>query len=279
MTLLTEYKSLKITKNGAVANLHFAQPEKANAMTRDFWREFPLALDEIKNDLSLRVLVISGEGKHFSSGMDLSLFANNQSLDNSNPRQRDRLRLLVLQLQDVFSALSALRIPVIAAVHGACIGGALDLISACDMRYASKSAYFCLQEINLAMMADLGVLQRLPHLIPDGIVRELAFTGDKLSAERAQEIGLLNALFDDEETLQKEVASIAAKIAAKSPLAIAASKEALNYVKDHNTADSLAHAAVLQSSLFDLSDIAAAAAAAAKKSEADYSSLLKLDEI
>jgi enoyl-CoA hydratase len=154
------------------------------------------------------------------------------------------------------------------------MGGALDLISACDMRYATKQAFFCVQEINLAMMADLGVLQRLPKLIPDGIARELVYTGDKLSAERALALGLLNAVFDTEEEMLSAVNTVAAKIAAKSPLAVSASKDSMNFSRDHGTQESLDHAAILQSAIIDADDISNAAKSAAQKKEASFAPLL-----
>lgn len=269
-----EFKTFKLVGEEGITHLRFCQPEKANAMTRDFWREFPQALSDIESDKDSRVLLITGEGKHFSSGMDLSVFSDNNNLSNGTARERERLRRLIIDLQSVFSKLEQLQIPVVAAVQGACIGGALDLISACDIRYASKQAYFCIQEINLAMMADLGVLQRLPKLIPDGVVRELAFTGDRLQAERALQLGLLNNVFETEDEMLIEAKAVCKKISAKSPLAIAASKESLNFARDNSVPSSLAHAAILQSSLLDISDLSNAARSAAQKAEASFDSLL-----
>lgn len=273
------YKSLKISIADSIAQLVFSQPEKANAMTRDFWMELPAALADIDSDSSVRALIVSGEGKHFSSGMDLSVFANNESLNNSSSRERERLRRLVVELQDIFSKFERFRFPVIAAIQGACIGGALDLICACDLRYATKQSFFCLQEINLAMMADLGVLQRLPNFIPDGVVRELAYTGDKLSAERALQLGLLNAIFDSEEEMMAAVQLVAVKIAGKSPLAISATKEAITFARDNSVDASLAYAAILQSSILDPAEIGQAAVAASKKTDASFEALLKASKL
>ncbi|MBX9725585.1 MAG: enoyl-CoA hydratase/isomerase family protein, partial [Candidatus Obscuribacterales bacterium] len=250
------------------------QADKANAMTRDFWQEFPLAIKSLAEQADLRVLVISGDGKHFCSGMDLSVFSNNLALNNSNARERERLRCLVEDLQSVFTQIEKLKVPVIATVQGACVGGGLDLISACDLRYAVSSAFFCIQEINLAMMADLGSLQRLPKLIPMGIVRELAYTGDRLSADRAYELGFLNGVFATEEDMLIEVLSVAAKIAAKSPLAISASKESINFARDNTVAASLGQAAILQSSILDVGDLEISARAMAKRAEASFDPLL-----
>lgn len=270
-----QFKTLKIgTAAAGIAHLCLAQPEKANAMSRDFWIEFPQAIRELSHNEDNRALIISGAGKHFSSGMDLSVFSNNDNLSTSTARDRERLRRLVCELQETFSQLESLRFPTIAAIQGACIGAGFDLIAACDMRFATRSAFFCVHEINLAMMADLGVLQRLLNLMPEGIVRELAFTGDKLSAERALALGLINAIFETEEEMLAEVVRVAARIASKSPLAIAASKEALNYARDNSVIASLEHASLLQSAILDISDLGAAAKAASKSSEASFAALL-----
>lgn len=278
-TVASEFKTLRISIDGAVATLSFSQPDKANAMSREFWRELPEALDALDAKEDLRVLIIAGDGKHFSSGMDLSVFANNSALSTSTARERERLRRLVVELQDLFSRLENSRFPVIAAVQGACMGAAFDLACACDMRYATKQAFFCLQEINIGMMADLGVLQRLPKIIPDGVARELAFTGDKLSGERALQLGLVNAMFESEEEMMKEVTAVAKKIAGKSPLAVAASKEALNYARDNSVQEALTQGAVLQSSILDPPDLGRAAHAAAKKEEASFEPLLEASKL
>ncbi len=277
--LLEKFKSILVTMDSGIAHIRFVQADKANAMSRDFWNEFPLALKSLAAQPDMRVLLLSGDGKHFCSGMDLSIFSDSQTLANSSARERDRLRRLVEDLQDVFSKIESLRVPVIASVQGACVGGGLDLITACDLRYATRSAFFCIQEINLAMMADLGSLQRLPKLIPMGVVRELAYTGDRLTADRALQLGLLNAVFDTEEAMLIEVLSVAARISNKSPLAIAASKEAINFARDNSVAASLSQAAILQSSILDTGDLEAAAKAAAKRSEAAYDSLLERSKL
>lgn len=269
-----EMKTIRISVDEGISHLTFTQAEKANAMTREFWVEFPEALARLKADCSVRALVISGEGKHFSSGMDLSVFSNNESLNANTAHERERLRHLVKDLQEVFSQLENLRFPVIGVVQGACVGGALDLLSACDMRYATRNSFFCIQEINLAMMADLGALQRLSKLIPQGVVRELAFTGERLPAERALNLGLLNGIFETEDEMRESVGKIAKQIAFRSPLAVSASKEALNYARDNSVADSLEQAALLQSSILDAKEIQSAGLAAAKKTNAVFLDLL-----
>jgi enoyl-CoA hydratase len=262
-----------------IARLQFNQPAKANAMTRAFWKEFPIAISALRHNRNARVLIISGEGKHFCAGMDLSIFSSSQSLDNGQARQRERLRQIIIELQNTFTGLEQLRVPVIAAIQGACIGAGLDLAAACDMRFASSSAYFCIQEINLAMMADLGVLQRLPKLVPQGIARELAFTGDRMLADRALQFGLVNAVFESDDDLHASVTQLAGRIAAKSPLAIAATKESMLFASNNSTQDALAHAAILQSSVLDVEDLTKAAQAQARKEVPEFAPLLNSETI
>lgn len=270
---ITGGKTFTLNIEDAVAHLRFCRPDKANSMNKDFWSEFPKSVQEMANNTDVRVLLISGEGKNFSSGMDLSVFADSKLLSNADARSRQSLRSLILELQSCFSLLEQLHMPVLAAINGACIGGALDLIAACDIRYATKTAYFCVHEINLAMMADLGSLQRLPQLLPEGVVRELAFTGDRLGAEDAARLGLINKVFDSDEEMMSHALQQAKKIASKSPLAISASKQCLNYNRSHSISDSLEYCANVQAGILDLADLSAAAQAQASKSAADFTSL------
>lgn len=266
----TDTKTFSFQIKDGVAHLRFCRADKANSMNRDFWKEFPEAINRCNANPEARVLVISGEGKNFCSGMDLSVFSDSKLIGNAQARNREGLRGLVLELQSCFSVLQQLRIPVIAAIQGACIGAGLDLIAACDIRYSTRDAYFCIHEINLAMMADLGSLQRLPGLLPEGIVRELAFTGDKLKAQDAERYGLLNAVFEDESAMLEYALQKAQKIASRSPVAIAASKQCLNYNRAHSVADSLEYCANVQAGVLDLADLAEAAKAQAAKTEVTF---------
>ena len=158
--------------------------------------------------------------------------------------------MTVQHLQDSFTALEQARMPVLTAIQGGCIGGAVDMVSAADMRYCTADAFFCIQEINIGMTADVGTLQRLPKIIPEGIARELAYTGDRMPAQRALEVGLVNQVFDDHEALVEGVLEIAGRIAAQSPLAIWGTKEMVNYTRDHSVADGLRYIAGWQSGMF-----------------------------
>lgn len=165
------------------------------------------------------------------------------------------------ELQQSFNAIAEARFPVIAAVHGACIGGGVDLVSACCLRYATRDAYFAIQEINLAMMADVGTLQRMPKAMPEAIVRELAYTGDRLPAERAERFGWVNGTFDTQAALLEGAMAVARRIASKHPLSIAATKEMVSYARDHSVAESYAYLNARQPGLFDIDAVRAAAMA------------------
>jgi len=247
-------------------------------MTAEFWSELPELVAQIDAAASARVIVISSTGKHFSAGMDLSVFSGAGGLLGDSGvseagRQRAHLWSTVQRLQQTFSILEQVRMPVLAAVQGGCIGGAVDMICAADMRYASADAFFCIQEINIGMTADVGTLQRLPKIIPEGVARELAYTGDRMPAARAHEVGLVNEVFDNHESLVAGVLDIAARIASKSPLAIWGTKEMINFTRDHSVADSLKYMAGWQSGMFQPGDMLEEFAAKGEKRSAVFEEL------
>lgn len=260
------------TKPNGVSHVLMNRPDQLNSMIKEFWSELPQLIGELEASGKTRVIVISAEGKHFSAGMDLSVFQSGD-LKTDTPQDREKLKQLVLGLQSTFNALERSRTPIIAAVHGACIGGAFDMVAACDMRYATADATFKIQEINLAMMADLGGLQRLPYLLPDAVLRELAFTGKALTAERALSLGLVNEVLPDQKALLDCVMGVADAIASRSPLAISASKEAINYARDHSIQDALLHCANLQASIFSTADLMECMKAQKEKREPAFSNL------
>jgi len=242
-----------------VAHLKFNRPEKLNSFVPALWSELPQAVNQLEQEGDARVIVISSTGKHFTAGMDLSVFASFDKDNKAEPaRQNAAFMELVKTLQQTFTCLAETRMPVIAAIQGGCIGAGLDLVTACDLRYASKDAYFLLAEVNLAMMADVGTFPRLQKLIPVGIAREMAFTGEPLPADRAERIGLVNDVFGNHNELVKGAMSVATKIAGKSPLAIWGSKLALNHGADHTTADTLEYVANWQAGMFSPGDVKAA---------------------
>ena len=244
-------------------------------MIPEFWSELPRVVAELSDRGDVRAIVISSTGKHFSAGMDLSVFTSSGlSMDGEPGRRNATFMILVKRLQESFTALERTRVPVLAAVQGGCIGGAVDMVCAADMRYASADAYFVIQETNIGMTADVGTLQRLPKLIPDGVARELVYTGRRMSAQRAQEVGLVNQVFDDHEALVAGVLEIAAEIATKSPLTLWGAKEALVYARDHSVPDALHQIALWQTGAFQPADMMESFAAKSEKRDPNFDDLL-----
>ncbi|WP_288011673.1 enoyl-CoA hydratase-related protein, partial [Diaphorobacter sp.] len=190
-----------LTVTDHVAHLVLNRPEAMNTMHPQFWRELDAVLADLHRGSDARALVISSTGKHFSAGMALETFGGAITLDDRSPEGRAAVFDLLTDMQATFTRIEELRIPVIAAIHGGCIGGALDMVAAACIRYATRDAFFCIQEINIGMVADVGSLQRLPKLMPLGLLNELAYTGRRLPAERALECGLVTQLFDSHEAL------------------------------------------------------------------------------
>jgi len=261
-----------LTQSGGIAHLQFCQPQTSNAMGIDFWADFLPAITALNEAGSTRVLVISAQGKNFCSGMDLAAFAGGIPTTDS-PLQRDAFPHLIDNLQKVLSMLETARFPVIAAIQGACIGGGLDLVSACDLRFASENAYFRIEETNIGMMADLGSLQRLPKLMPEGLVREMAFLGNTLSAERAYAAGFINVLETDSDATLSAAMQAAERIASQAPLAITGSKSAITYARDHSLEDSLRWASMMQSLIWNPADIQKAVMSRAKGEAAVFEDL------
>jgi enoyl-CoA hydratase len=246
-------------------------------MIPSFWKELPALTHDLDTSGEVRVVVLASTGRHFSAGMDLSVFGGGPGGGGAEVgRVRANLRAGVLHLQGTFSVLEKARIPVLAAIQGGCVGGAVDMVTACDMRYATEDAFFCIQEINLGMTADVGTLQRLPKLIPEGVCRELAYTGRRMPAAEAKAVGLVNDVFKDHEALLDGVGKVARRIAGQSPLAVWGSKEMITYARDHSTADSLDHIATWQAGMFQPADMVEAFAAKGEGREPDFDDLLPL---
>jgi enoyl-CoA hydratase len=269
------YRCFDVDISDRVAHIRLSRPDDLNTMTPEFWRELPEIVTGISDEASARVVVISSTGRHFSAGMDLSVFADGQlHADAEAGRRQARTRSTAKALQWSFTALEKARVPVIAAVQGGVIGGAVDLVTACDLRYASADAFFCVQEINIGMTADVGTLQRLGKVIPEGVARELAYTGRRMPAQRAYEVGLVQEVFADHESLIEGALGTAREIASKSPLAIWGTKVAMNYARDHSVDDSLEQIATWQSGMFQPADMMEAFAAKAEKRDPDFPELL-----
>ena len=250
-----------------IADIRLARPDKSNAMNDAMWQEIRQAFEWVDATPAARVAVLSGEGRNFCAGIDLALLAGiGQRIAHADgARSREALRRLILDLQDCLSSLERCRKPVLAAIHGACVGGALDLVTCCDMRYASADAVFSVREIDVGMVADVGTLQRLPRLVGEGMARELAFTGRNVDAAEAGSLGLVNRVFATPEALTAAVRDIAAAIAAKSPLAIRGIKEVMNFSRDHSVADGLQHVAMWNAATLMSGDLQEAIAAQKEK--------------
>ena len=275
------YECFNVTIEGGVAHLQLKRPEAMNSMIRAFWRELPEIINDIDDNAKARCIVISSTGKHFSAGMDLAVFTGGDSpVAGASAGKQDRYvaaetaRHGLRNLHKSFSCLDEIRIPVLVAIQGGCIGGAVDMVSACDIRYCTADAFFCIQEINIGMTADVGTFPRLCKLIPQGWVRELSYTGRRLPAARAKEIGLVNEVFDTQEALVEHVLATAKEIASKSPLAVTGSKVMINYAREHNTEDALDYLAIWQSSMFSGPHMGEAFVAKREGREANFPDLL-----
>ncbi len=269
---MSAYECFKVETSNHIAHVQLCRPDAMNSMNKAFWVELPQCLRDIEAAAEARVIVISSTGKHFSAGMDLAVFSDPKALPmGGDPgRMGEALRRLVLDLQNSLSALEQVRIPVLAAIQGGCIGGALDMVCAADSRYCSADAYFTIKETELGMTADVGTLQRLPKLMPQGVVRELAYTGRNFGAEEARALGFVNAVYESQQAMLDGVMAIAAKIAANSPLAVSGCKEMLNYSRDHSVDDSLKYMATWQSGMFRPEDMLKTFQAKAQQQLAEY---------
>ena len=276
---MSKYKCFELKVDNNVANLVLSRPDEFNTMTRDFWVELPEVLDEINRNSEIRAVILSSSGKHFCAGMDLNAFSNGVENipDDKKPdhaRVGEALYRVAKELQGYISTLEKIRAPVIAAVQGGCVGGALDLITACDIRLASKEAFFCIQEINIGMAADVGTLQRLPRIIPDSKMREMAYTGRKMLADEAKESGLVSNVYESQEDMLKAANELAEDIATKSPVAIYGLKALMNYSRDHSIDDSLDFNALWSGAMLSQKDMAEAMTAQMEKRDAAFNKMV-----
>ncbi len=261
------FQSLAVTLDAGIAHIRLNRPDKANAMNRAMWKEIRQAFTWVDATPEARVAILSGEGAHFTAGIDLSLLASvgSEVQDPCEGRMREKLRRLILDLQDTLTSLERCRKPVLAAIHGACIGGGVDLVCCADVRYCSTDAVFQVKEIELGMTADVGTLQRLPRLVAPGMARELAYTGRKVGSAEAHAMGFVTRVFVTPQALATGVREIAGTIASRSPLAIRGVKEMLNYARDHSVADGLDRVATWNAAMLLSADLREAMAAAMEK--------------
>lgn len=267
-----QFDTLAVSLTDGVAHIELNRPDKANALSESLWFELKTACEWLDATPAARVGILSGRGRHFCAGIDLAMLSGLQQHAGALPpgHRSEYLRHRIGELQACVSALERCRKPVIACIHGACVGGGIDLITACDMRYATIDARFSVKEIDVAIVADVGTLQRLPRLVGDGIARELALTGRDFDGREAAEMRLVNRVYPDADALRADVARIARDIAGKSPLAVRGTKETLNFSRDHAVAEGLAYVAEKNASLLFAPDVAEAAAAFAARRPAVY---------
>ena len=276
------YRCFNVEIAGEIAHVQLKRGAELNSMVPEFWRELPEIVKDIDANAKARVIVLSSTGKHFSAGMDLSVFSSGQSVGTSAAQSKDErgrtranMRQGLLDIQETFNCLERARMPVLMAIQGGCVGGAVDFASACDCRYATEDAFFVIQEINLGMTADVGTFPRLCHLLPQGMVRELAYSGRRLPAQKALELGLVNAVFPTQAAMLDHVMGVAKDIAEKSPLAVHGSKVMINYARDHSIADGLDYIAIWQAGMYNPeTDMKESFVAKAEKRAPEFADLL-----
>ncbi len=278
MAMKEFYECFEVSVGSGVAHIQLNRSDKANSLTRAFWSEFPELLWELHRSGVVRACVLSARGEVFCGGLDLSMFTNAPEFFASTAVEREAMALKLLQMQEAISTIESVRFPVIAAVQGACIGGGFDLVAACDVILASQDASFRIEETNIGMMADLGILQRLPHLISPVVARQLAFTGRTLRSDEAHRLGLIVDVFEDTQSLHDGAMQTAAAVSQKSPVAIASIKRSFVYGRDHGVKDALEHAAHLQAAVLSGEDIVRTFQAAKQADQPVYDSLKTLSK-
>ncbi|MEL6104217.1 MAG: crotonase/enoyl-CoA hydratase family protein [Pseudomonadota bacterium] len=269
------YDCFDVTIEDKVAHIVMKRADALNTMTKAFWNELPEIVETIDGEAMARVIVISSTGKHFSAGMDLANFSGGAK-EVDRFVAAEAFRSNVRQIQSSFNVLEDARIPVLFALHGGVIGGAIDMISAGDIRWCTADAFFTIAEINIAMTADVGTFPRLQRYIPEGWVKEMAYTGRRLDAAKAKEIGLVNDVFDTHEAMIAHVMATAREIASKNPIAVTGSKVMINYGRDHNTADTLDYIGVWNAAMLAPPHMREAFEARKERRTPEYPDLAKL---
>ena len=271
------YEYLQIERDAAIAVLWLARPEKLNAVSRSMWDALPQAVAELDADPAVRVIVLAGRGKVFCAGIDLPdhapALAGGESISGKGESAVGKRRALyddIRRYQHAVSSLALTNKPVIAAVHGACLGAGMDLITACDLRLAAADAVFSVRETRIAMVADVGTLQRLPRIVSDGAARELIFTGRDIDAARAREIGLVNEVLPDAEALQRRAREVAAEIAAHSPLAVQGAKQVLGHTGRREIDAGLDYVAAWNAAFLHSDDLGEALAAFMERRKPEF---------
>jgi enoyl-CoA hydratase len=281
------YRCFNVEIADRIAHIQLKRGDELNTMVPEFWRELPEIVKDIDTNARARVIVISSTGKHFSGGMDLSVFTSAGSVGTSAAASKDErgrvranVRQGVLDIQETFNCIERARMPVLMAIQGGCVGGAVDFATACDCRYATEDAFFVIQEINIGMTADVGTFPRLCKLIPEGVVKELAYAGRRMPARKALQYGLVNEVFATQDEMMTHVMALAKEIAEKSPLAVYGSKVMINYARDHSTADGLDYIATWQAGMYNPeTDMLESFMAKSQKRAPQFADLLPLKKV
>ncbi|GAV71339.1 ECH domain-containing protein [Cephalotus follicularis] len=273
---MEEYKSIKIEQKSpksGVFHLYLNRPSQRNALSRDFFTEFPIALSTLDQNPNVHVIVLSASGDHFCSGIDLKTLASTTSLSGDRARASEKLRRDIKFLQDAITAIERCRKPIIAAIHGACIGAGVDIVTACDIRYCTADAFFSVKEVDLAITADLGTLQRLPAIVGFGNAMELSLTGRRFSGSEAMGSGLVSRVFGSKEELDEGVNVVADGIASKSPLAVTGTKAVLLKSREMTLDQGLDYVATWNSAMLLSDDLMEAVSAQTQKRKPAFAKL------
>ncbi|XP_015902266.3 delta(3,5)-Delta(2,4)-dienoyl-CoA isomerase, peroxisomal [Ziziphus jujuba] len=275
---MEKYETLEIVQtdpNSSVFHLYLNRPSRRNALSLQFFIEFPKALSFLDQNPTANVIVLSGAGDHFCSGIDLNNLNSTSEKSRSADRGRaaERLRREIKAMQEAITAIERCRKPVIASIHGACIGGGIDIVTACDIRYCTADALFSVKEVDLAITADLGTLQRLPAIVGYGTAMELALTGRRFSGTEAQRMGLVSQVFGSKKQLGEAVNVIAKDIGAKSPLAVIGTKAVLLRSKEVNLEQGLDYVATWNAGMLISDDLEEAVAAQIQKRKPTFAKL------
>jgi enoyl-CoA hydratase len=273
MTMADPYTTIRIDRRDHVAEVVLNTPDRLNAMSIKFFSEIKQAFEEIDANADVRVAIVHAEGRLFTAGLDLKEAASGVLAGapggnggaGSAASRNYKLYRTIKDLQDCFSAIAACRKPVLVAIHNKCVGGGVDLITACDIRVCSSDATFSIYETKIAIVADVGTLQRITPIVGKGMAREMAMTGRFIDAERALRCGLVNEVYDDRESMLTGVRAMADEIAANSPLAVQGVKAVLSYSEEHSVADGLEYVAQWNSSFVQSNDVTEAVTAFIEK--------------
>lgn len=266
---VSSFSALSVTHPApTITHVELNRPEKRNAMNRAFWSEMVDCFTKIADDSECRVVVVSGAGKIFTAGIDLMDMAGDilQPVGDDMARTSWNLRRIISKYQETFSVIEKCPKPVVVAVHGACVGGGVDLITACDIRLCTQDAWFQVKEVDIGLAADVGTLQRLPKVIGSrSLVNELALTARKMYADEAKSSGLVSRVYQDKESMMTGALELASEIASRSPVAVQGTKMNLIFSRDHSVAEGLDYMATWNMSMLQTNDVMKSAQAAMEK--------------